>query len=158
MSRQRSWWIPWTFVGGFAVVLAVNLIMVFFAFDSWTGIDRANAYKDGLAYNDTLAAEERQRALGWTGDIAVTEAGDGRAQVRLTLADDDGTPMNRADVMVRFHRPTHGGADFQTALGWLGDGSYGAEVDLPMRGLWEVHVIAETRGSRWREAVRVDLR
>lgn len=158
MSRQRSWWIPWAFVGGFAVVFVVNLVMMYFAFDSWTGVDRADAYTAGLAYDETLAAAEAQRALGWAVDVEVAEAGEGRAQVRVTVADDDGMPLDRADVLARFHRPTHGGADFETPLGWHGSGRYGAEVDVPLRGLWEVHVIAQARGARWREAVRVDLR
>lgn len=154
----RARWIPWAFVGGFAVVLAANGIMVFYALDSWTGVDRANAYKAGLAFNETIEAARQQEALGWDVDMSVTQPADGRATVLVSMTDDDGTPMNRADVRARFFRPTHGGADFETALGWIGDGRYEAQVELPLRGQWDVHVVAESRGEQWRQSKRVDLR
>jgi len=64
MSRRLTWG-PWVFFAMFAVIIAVNGVMVAFAFGTWTGLETDGAYEKGLSYNDTLEAARRQAALGW---------------------------------------------------------------------------------------------
>ena len=135
-ASSRSRWIPWAFVGGFAIVFAANAIMVTFAMSSWTGLDTQDAYRKGLAYNRTLEAERRQAALGWQG-AAVWR--DGRLTVEMT--DGRGDPLTAATMRADFIRPTAEGHDVSVDLAEVGGGRYAAPVTLPLDGLWDVRVV-----------------
>ena len=81
--ERRSRWIPWTFVWGFVVILAANGIMVFFAFDSFTGISTDDAYRRGLGFNEQVEARQRAETLGWQ---VAARLDSGAADRRLVLA------------------------------------------------------------------------
>jgi nitrogen fixation protein FixH len=158
-AEGKDAWIPWAFVGFFAVVLLVNGIMIFVAFDSWTGIGRenANSYQQGLSYNDRLAAVEAQEALGWQADLGFEELADGRGRLVLALADRRGNPLEGATVAATLARPTDAAGDFVVALGDVGIGRYGADIAFPARGQWDVRVLAEHPRGVYRLSGRVFL-
>ena len=53
----------------FAVIFAVNGAMIYSAIVTHTGIVSNEPYRKGLHYNERIAADERQSALGWTDDV-----------------------------------------------------------------------------------------
>lgn len=138
VSAARSRWIPWAFVGGFAVVFAANAVMVTFAMRSWTGLETEDAYRKGLSYNRTLQAVRQEAALGWTGSAAF----DG-ADIVVALRDREGAPVTAASVRADFVRPTAEGHDFSVSLTERGGGRYAASVLLPMPGVWDVRAVAQ---------------
>ena len=154
----RSRWIPFAFVGFFAVVLATNAVMIWLAFASWTGLETESAYQKGLAYNDTLSAARAQAALGWQVEIAFTEPAVGRLEIALELADRHGNPLERATVEAALLRPTHAGHDLTVALERRLGGLYAAEVAPPLAGQWDVDLTIEAAGEVWRGTRRVFLR
>lgn len=70
MSARRDGWIPWVFVGGMLVVVAVNAVMIYLALSTFTGLTTAQSYDRGRAYNRVLEEAARQEALGWTAQVA----------------------------------------------------------------------------------------
>ncbi|MCZ8150271.1 MAG: FixH family protein, partial [Roseomonas sp.] len=56
---NRSRWIPWAFVGGMTVVVLVNLVLVYAALSTFTGVTTGRSYDRGRAYN--LVLEEAAR-------------------------------------------------------------------------------------------------
>ena len=145
-QRQRGWWIPWTFVGFFGVVLLANGIMAAIAFGTWTGLTTTKAYQDGVAYNDTLAERASQAELGWRVAVAVERSTGGATRVVVEVSDAAGEPVLADGVQARFVRPTHGGFDQDAALAATGKGRYGAAVALPLAGQWDVRLTV-TRGG-----------
>ena len=136
-QERRSRWIPWTFVWGFVVILMANGIMVFFAFDSFTGVSTDDSYRRGLGFNKQLEARQRAAALAW--DVAARldrQAGGGR--LTLALHDRAGRPLSSADVRAEFRRPIEQGLDFAVALKPLGDGRYDAPIRALRLGQWQV--------------------
>lgn len=132
--------IPMAFFAFFAVVLLANATMVYFAVQSWTGLEYSGYYLKGLRYNDTLAAVARQEARGWSGEISVVELGHRRIDFAVTLRDRNGAGLTGARAIASFRRPTHAGHDFRVALQPVGIGRYGRTVTLPLAGQWQVHV------------------
>ncbi len=59
-----------TFIGFFVVVASVNAVMVTSAVRTFSGVETENAYKAGLAFNESIAAAGAQDALGWRVEIA----------------------------------------------------------------------------------------
>jgi nitrogen fixation protein FixH len=145
---NRDWWIPWSFVAFFGVVLLVNGTMIFFAMESWTGVETSDAYQKGLAYNEQIAAAEVQAEQGWHAALDYAPEGGLKGRLSLSLSDRFETPLDGARVVVALVRPAHEGQDFTVELAPEGAGRYGASVDFPLAGLWEARMTAEhERGS-----------
>ncbi len=69
MSERKSSWIPWVFVGGMGVVVAVNAVLITSAITTFTGTTVGRSYDKGRAYNHVLDEAARQDALGWTARV-----------------------------------------------------------------------------------------
>lgn len=135
-KRARLWWVPWAFVGGFVVVLVANGALVYFAFDSWTGVATEDAYAKGLAYNEEIGDARAQESRGWRVTLDFTSDGPQRGKLDLDLKDRFGTPITGARVAARLVRPTHEGHDLEVELTERGGGRYAAELELPLAGQW----------------------
>jgi nitrogen fixation protein FixH len=146
--RRSLTWGPWVFFAMFAVVIAANGALVFFAAGSWTGLETDGAYEKGVAYNETLAAARDQAALGWQVEIALEPGADGQVRIEATFRDRNNRPLHLRAVTARLVRPTHSGHDLALPLARLEAGRYGAETKIPLPGQWDVRVLAEhARGS-----------
>lgn len=137
---RRDRWIPWVFVGCFAVVLAANGTLVYFAVTSWTGLHSKEYYIKGLTYNRTLEDVARQRERGWKGQIALRPAAEGGFELVVDLSDAKARGLSGGTVQAAFVRPTHTGYDFSVTLTDRGKGRYSGAVALPLPGQWDVRV------------------
>jgi len=140
-------WIPWAFVGFFVVVVLVNGIMIWVAFATWTGIsgENANSYRQGLSYNERLAAVRAQDALGWQAAVRFEsdESAVRSGALAFDLAEANGGPLVGAEVTAQLLRPTHPGQDFAVPLLPAGaPGTYAADITFPLPGQWDVQVTA----------------
>jgi nitrogen fixation protein FixH len=135
---KRDRLIPWYIVAFFVVVAILDGIFVYLATSTHTGVVTERAYDKGIAYNETVAAAEAQKALGWQGDI--TLAAD--RTLTFSLLGAEGQPLSGATVKAEFMRPTQAGMDFAVELSETAAGQYSASVDFPAEGLWDVRVFA----------------
>ena len=67
---SRSRYIPWLFVAGFAIVVAVNATMITFAVGSFSGLYTPKPRERGLHYNGVVAEQKSRDALGWRIDCS----------------------------------------------------------------------------------------
>ena len=143
-------WIPWTFVVGFGVVVAVNATMIVYAVTSFTGLATANPYERGVAYNQVLAEQDRQAALGWTlaPNFVAGRAGTNAGELTLRATGADGVPLSGLSVTVEMTRPVDAVAPVDLVLREAGNGLYRAEVTLPRAGQWDIHVVATAGADR----------
>jgi len=141
-ARQPGWWIPWTFLGFFLVVVAVNGVMIWVGTMSWTGLVTNSPYDKGLEYNRNLAAADRQAALNWKADVAakLTQGFDG--EIDVAFSDATGAPIPGLEVEAQFERPTIDAHDFAVVLTPKSPGEYAAAFTVPMSGLWDIHLRA----------------
>ncbi len=156
-ARPRGWWYPYIFVGCFAVVLAVNGALAYFATSSFTGLSTDGAYEKGLAYNQNLAMARAQEAMGWTVDTQAKPAGEKghpKVDVVVTYKDRDGKPVEGLSVKAQMIRPTLKGYDHEVAFTTLGVGTYGGVFDMPLDGVWDMDVVATGNGTAYEHAKR----
>jgi nitrogen fixation protein FixH len=159
--RPDGWWYPWIFVGGMLLVIAVNMVLVTKAIDTFPGLETEDHYRKGLAYNTNLAAARAQSERGWRAVIAFAAdpaaAAEGRHQGTLTvrLTDRDGAPLSALTVSAVLTRPTQGGHDFEVPLTGVGEGLYRAALTLPLRGQWEARILAAGGDSRFQDTHRL---
>lgn len=134
----------------FGVVIAVNGVFTWFALDSWTGLAVEHSYQRGLAYNDELAAAERQRALGWRSGVrvAAAENAEGGREVTVEMQGAGGAPLTGLGVTVTFLRPTHEGLDRTATAEETAPGVYTARLALPRDGRWNVELDVRAGNDR----------
>lgn len=158
MARQsRDRWIPWTIVAGFAIVIAVNGALIYFAMSTFTGVETDRHYERGLAYNQTIAAAEAETARGWRLEPVFESRGPGVGRLTVVFADRDGAPLSGAVVRAYFVRPTQAGHDVDVPLTERGGGRYAADVALPLAGQWDLRVVAERQDAIQQARQRVFL-
>ena len=156
--RARGSWIPWLFVAFLLVVVAVNGTMIWIAVESWPGLVTPQAYEKGLIYNRNLEAAQRQVSLGWQPRLTARILQGLAAEMELVLIDTHGAPLTNAEVRAFFKRPTQDGTDFEVALATERPGTYQAGFELPMVGLWDIHVAIRRGGDLFVHDERVMLR
>ena len=149
-------WIPWAFVAGFALVIAVNAALIWFAVGSFSGLAEAHPYQAGLAYNHTLAEARAQEALGWKADLSVTPtSAPGEVRVAASILDSAGHAIDGAMVEAAFVRPAAKGHDRTALLAPESDGRYAATVPLGLKGQWEIRLAVQSGGRSWQSIQRV---
>lgn len=158
-KRASGWWYPWIFVGGMGLVIVVNAILVYFALDSWTGLETDHHYRKGLVYNQDLAAAEAQRALGWSAGLTVSAtAAEGRAfDVAVRFHDKAAQPLEGLSVRLFAVRPTHEGYDSDVALAPVGPGVYTGRVTLALPGQWDMRVVANRGADAFQSVERINV-
>jgi nitrogen fixation protein FixH len=142
----------------FAVIVAADATMIYKAVSTFGGVDNANAYRDGLAYNTRIASAARQSDLGWQDDVEFVRD---PARLRVSLASAAGAlPRDlkveatlgrpatvRLDTVLRLAESTPG--VFEAPLGdVLGEGAWIATVRV-FRGGEDADAVYQTRRRLW---------
>ena len=154
-SRPSDRWLPWLFVVFFAVVLAVNGVMVYFAASSWTGIETKQSYIKGRDYNRTLEAVAEQDARGWDAGLSIETQDRNHVRLDLMLIDSGRHAVAGATVSARLVRPTHEGNDVEMSMSDYGSGRYVGVLQAPLPGQWDVRVVARHPSGDYRITRRI---
>lgn len=133
------------FVLFFGTIIAVNALMATLAVRTNAGVVTDHAYEKGLAYNQVVAAEKAQEALGWKGELAYAGG-----MLTFTLRDKQGHMLAYDSATATITRPTQAGMDFTATLT-----SAGNAVTFPAKGLWHVKVDALYHGTSYQHATRL---
>jgi nitrogen fixation protein FixH len=149
--RPSLWrFFPWVVVGLLGGVAGVNGVMVWRAIATHPGVATQAMFDTSNRYDAILADEARQRALGWSLQMA---AADGHLAVDLRGA--DGQPLEGARVAGVAARPAGGATDVALAFRAAAPGHYVSETGLPAGGQWDVVVSASAAGRSVRATQRV---
>lgn len=137
----------------FAVVFAVNGVLIYQASTTWNGMATRDHYQKGLVYNNVLAAQSAQDALGWQARLATT-ADHGTVQLTLSLQDREGRPVTGAKVSGLLYRPVQEGMDQGFAMAESTTGGYQARLTVPLPGWWEARLLVTTPTGEFRYVER----
>jgi nitrogen fixation protein FixH len=154
-DANRSRYIPWLFVGGFALVVAVNAVMVWFAVGSFAGLYTQKPRDRGLQYNKVLAEQQRRDALGWR--VEARWLPDSR-RLEIDVFDAAGQPLAPTRLSAELVRPVEKRAPVGVAMAANDIGRFAGSVELPERGNWDLDIVVERGGDRYRLTRRMFLR
>lgn len=147
-AKKRSF-IPWIFVIGMLVVVAVNAVMITFAITTFRGLAVEKPYEKGVEFNRALARAEARDRLGWQPNITLKVN-----RVEIEMRDAAGQPLNGAAVEVSMARPVEALKAGPYTLQAEGSGRYGSAIELPGLGQWDL-ALKVTRGEeRFETTVR----
>lgn len=148
--------VPWLFPAGLALVVAVNMVLLWFAIDTFPGVVAPNSYERGRKYHQVLERDAAIAALGWNVEISFQPEQGGVVVARYV--DRDGRPVTGLQPRAVLSRPVGERTRITVRLLESAAGVYQGEVDVPHRGLWDVSVIAEARPLPHEITTRVNVR
>jgi len=125
-------------LGGFGVVIAVNLLMAILATVTFPGLIARNGYVASQTFNAEQAAARERQALGWHDALELSAE-----RVALVVRDAAGRPVEDLTVTAMIGRPTSDRHDRMVVLAPQGDG-YAAELALAP-GRWQVAIDGRDR-------------
>lgn len=128
------------FIGGFAVVIAVNLLMASFALGSFHGTVVDNSYVASQKYNGWIAKAEASKALGWQAEPQ--RRADGRVMLETTAV-----PAG-AVITAQAERPLGDRDTTVLTFSAVGEGRWlSAEQIAP--GRWRLRMVIHADGQDW---------
>ena len=77
----------------FGVVIGVNVLMVTYAVETFSGEDAQHPYLQGLHFNKTLAERHAQNDAGWEAKMDVTPDAAGQTVIVMELFDRNKAPV-----------------------------------------------------------------
>lgn len=156
LPRPSDKWIPYYFFAFFIALVLVLVPMCVIAVRTNTGVVTEHAYEKGLAYNHAIENAEKQKALNWRGQLSLAPEAD-HVKADFVLADAAGHPLKNADVTLWFVRPMQSGLEQKVMMQAGAAGHYGAQVTLPVHGLWEARVSAMVGDQNFQTVQRITL-
>jgi nitrogen fixation protein FixH len=134
----------------FGTIITVNLMLAYFAVNTWTGLVVKNSYVASQHFNERLADGRRMKALGWSGALA---RNGNTLEFRLLTQDNEAIPG--ASVTAKFMRPTHETEDRMATFAAHAPGLYKSDARLAP-GAWDIDIQAkDQQGHSFRRIYRV---
>jgi nitrogen fixation protein FixH len=131
------------FLGAFGVIIAVNLVMAWFAISTFPGVEVQNSYVASQGFNTRLA---EQRALGWQTRVEVAGG-----ELRLYVSDAQGD-ADVASLSATLGRATHTRSDVTPDFYRI-PGGFAATVALEP-GNWNLRLVATAPdGTEFRQRI-----
>jgi nitrogen fixation protein FixH len=133
-------------LGFFAVIIAVNVVMLHAAVSTFGGVATSSSYEAGLNFSAEVAAVAAQDARHWQVDGHLAETGASRTLI-VSAADANGTPLTHLAVNARFVHPADERHDVSVAMEETAPGTYSgmATVDA---GQWTLDLTIDRAGVR----------
>lgn len=156
-ATRNSRWIPWLFVLGFTVTLAINATLIAFAAGSFSGLVVEHPYRKGAEYAHAQAMLQDQRQLNWYYRLRSESRADGSLDISIAWQDGAAALID-LQVTAEFIRPVENAPPMTVMLQHRGAGVYTASVSLPAMGLWDVRIMARRDEARFVAAERLVLR
>lgn len=140
-------------VGFFVVIIAVNAYFITAAVTSFSGEDVKGSYRQGLEYNETIAARNIQNTLGWKVSANILEdfTGDanGPKYIIILAKDKDGRVLEGLSFNSVLRHPTDLKQDRAFTLRPLGNGKYKASLE-GLSGSWQLRATADDGKNSFR--------
>ena len=141
--------------GGFSIVLMANSALIYFALNTWTGLETEQHFVKGLAYNSNLEGARKQQSQGWQMQLNTTFDGPTSGVIGIDFTGPDGKPMTDLHIKVFAIRPTHEGYDREFPATPVGSGTYQSNFALPLPGVWDLHVVAQRGDQNFQQVERI---
>lgn len=132
-KKLTGWHVFAIFGGAFGVIIAVNLFLAFSAVRTFPGLETANSYVASQTFDDRRAAQE---SLEWT--VSAQQVED---ELRLSITDADGAPVQVGKLEATVGRPTHVKDDMTPDFQFDGRSYVAFETLAP--GNWNIRMKAK---------------
>ena len=148
--RITGWHVLIAMVLFFAIIIAVDVLFIVKAYESFSGQTVKNPYEAGLAFNQRLLDQKHQAQLGWQVDAGPDPTG----QMIITVRDKSGAPVTGLKAVATFERPATERGRREMAFREADPGVYLARVGLDA-GAWDMTTVLEGPAGAFRAERRI---
>jgi nitrogen fixation protein FixH len=127
----------------FGVMALANAALVYYALSTFSGGDRPDPYRSGLNYNETIAADQRQAALGWQATLTYDEA---KRRLTLRFVDEASQPVSGLKLDATLSRAVTDKDDRAVDFTEIEAGVYAADLALAP-GAWVFSLASNGAGE-----------
>jgi nitrogen fixation protein FixH len=144
-SGLRNPWV-WAILALIAVVLSVNSVFIYFATKETRSalVDRDYKTKDRKSNEEVLGELRMQQALSWQTEIKKPKSivMGTPASYEIGVTDSEGKPVS-GTLEVSAYRASDASKDFTTAFKEVRPGLYQGNINFPLKGSWELHILVK---------------
>ena len=126
------------FVGFFGIILIANVVLLWLAFDTWTGLDVSSPYQFSQQYQTELEDAKRQSSLNWSVVVSAELVNDELTRIEVQAKDNNGNELTGYQVVSKFSRPTQSKDDIKIELNEINAGTYEGELVNELAGQWDL--------------------
>ncbi|MGE0563974.1 MAG: FixH family protein [Pseudolabrys sp.] len=126
-------------IGFFALIFAVNGVMVYAAKTTFGGVETTSSYKAGLFFNRDIVTAREQQSLGWQVEGRFVRDGSGDAVLDIMAKDRNGAPLGGLTALARLAHPADARQDHEITLSDRGGGRFRGAT-AAAAGQWELIV------------------
>jgi nitrogen fixation protein FixH len=153
-TRGRAW--PFAIAGILIAGVAANVGFVVLASSDPAAAVEPDYYRKAVAWDDEMAQQQRNIALGWSARAALRlGVGGAPGRLELILADSAGRPLAGATVSALVMHNARAADVQELSLRDEGSGRYAARVAADRGGIWEVRLTVERGAQRFTARERV---
>ncbi|HTS40332.1 MAG TPA: FixH family protein [Xanthobacteraceae bacterium] len=141
----------------FAIVVAVNLVLVRAAISTFGGLETESSYRAGLAFGGEIAVAHAQQARHWHVTAQFLPSKDGPTAIEIIAQDATGQPLTGLGATVRLEHPTDKRLDHTLVMSEVSSGRFRGTT-TSSKGEWDL-LIELSRGDErlFRSKNRVSL-
>ncbi|CAC9589168.1 hypothetical protein BHECKSOX_1352 [Bathymodiolus heckerae thiotrophic gill symbiont] len=131
----------------FLILVSSTIWRIMTALETHPGMVVADAYETGERYGKTLESRDKLQQQGWKLELKLPEVIIHKVkQTYQAISAKQGKRLNKANAIAYFYRPLEMKHDFSVPMTKLDDGGYQVEVELPLKGRWDL-LIEVSKGS-----------
>lgn len=142
-----GWHVLVWMVAFFAVIFAANAALIYYALESFPGLEVASSYKAGQEYEAEIEAARAQTARHWSVGVSAVGEGGG-ARIVATFADAGGIAERGLAVDAALKHPTDSARDRTVVLAEVAPGRYEGRAEDVLKGRWQLVIDAGRGGER----------
>jgi nitrogen fixation protein FixH len=147
MNRRARWW-PLFIIALLVSGAGANVALMVIAMRDPSFAVEPDYYQKALRWDDAMAQERENAALGWSVELGVDAATRSEpTRIALRVSDRDGAPVEHATVQVTAFHNARASQIMAATLAPTRGGRYSAPLPLDRAGLWELRVRVE-QGDR----------
>jgi len=153
VTISRYW--PVAVISLAAVALGANFFLVYLAVSDPSFAVEPDYYQKALNWDDHQAQEQANVDLGWNLEfkLATVRGPDGSLELRATLLDHAGAPIDDATVQLETFHNAMSAYPLEASLVSQGEGVYSTTLAIRRPGLWEFRFVLARGEQRFTQKV-----
>ena len=141
----------------FGCVFAVNFYMARVAIQTFSGLEAAKPYQEGIRYDEEIARARAQDERHWSVEASLRPAAPGFFILDIRQKDAGGVVTPGLNVTATFMHPADRRRDVSIDLPRIDSGHFAAPVEIT-QGLWNVRIEAcDSQSLLFRSVSRIEL-
>jgi nitrogen fixation protein FixH len=131
----------------FGSIASVNMVMTYAALSTFSGLETAKPYEEGLAFNGEIAVALGQAQRHWTVEARLGQLTEGQVPLELSLRDAKDAAIEALTITVRLESPVAKARDSSVVLMAAAPGTYKGVLHAEP-GQWDLVIDALDEGRR----------